>query len=122
MSKVPIVKQLLQWAEDFRKSVITTEHVDMLEPFMDESPRVVNHLIWGYLALNLTGLAHDIFANVEEFNGLEVWRRLVQKIDDRSERRRDELKDAIEKPKGASKFEDVGQVIENWDKPATEGP
>ena len=76
---------------------------------------MLNHLLWAFFNLNLTGLARDIFCNVEEFHGLEVWRRITQKIDDRSERRRDELKDAIEKPKGASKCEDVMQVIEEWD-------
>ena len=76
---------------------------------------MVNHLLWAYLGLNLTVLAREILSNIEEFNGFEVWRRIVHKTDDRSERRRDELKDAIEKPKAASKCEDVMQVIEDWD-------
>ena len=115
MSRCPIVKQLLQWAEDFKKETVTAQHVEALWYYMDEDPSVVNHLLWAFFNVNLTAAAREIFCNVEDFNGLEVWRRIVLKINHKGERRRDELFDLVQHPKGTDKCEEVAAVMEDWD-------
>ena len=115
MSKAPILKHLLRWAEDFKKEKVTLDHVAALWPYVDEDPRVMNHLLWAFFNINLTGAAREIFCNVEDFNGLEVWRRVMLKINAKGERRRDELFETIQHPKGTSKFEEVAGMMEEWD-------
>ena len=85
MSRCPMTKFLLRWAEDFKKNTILPEHVFALKPFMDEDPMVIDHLLWAYFNLNLTGQAREIFCNVGDFQGLEVWRRVSMKINDKGE-------------------------------------
>ena len=42
---MPVCKQLLQWAEEFKGNVITMGDVQGLAGWMEEDPVVVNHLL-----------------------------------------------------------------------------
>ena len=83
--------------------------------FFDEDPVVISHLMWSYFNANLTGAAMEIFNNVSDFQGLEVWRKMSQKINVWGERRRDELAEVVNNPKPAGKPEDLAKMIEAWD-------
>ena len=115
MGCLPVVKDLLDWAERSGKIPLTEEAVRNLAPHMEEDPMVVNHLLWAFFQSNLVGAAKEIFDNVSEFQGLEVWRRLCDKINVFGENRRDELYEKVRHPRGTNKFEEVGRVIEEWD-------
>ena len=56
---------MLKWAETREKTPITREAVEQLRGWMDEDPHTVDHLLWGFLSVNLTGAARDIFCNTE---------------------------------------------------------
>ena len=62
ISRCHMAKYLLQWAEDFKKDRITPEHVYALTPFMGENPLVIDHHLWAFFNLNLTGMAERYFA------------------------------------------------------------
>ena len=115
MSRCPIAKYLLQWAEDFKKEKITMEHVQNLDPIMGENPMITDHLLWAFFNVNLVGVAREIFCNVGDFQGLEVWRRINMKINDKGEKTRDELSEKIQNPKGTHKCEETAQVLGKWD-------
>ena len=109
------MKHLLEWAEEFGKVEITQRDVEGLRGFFDEDPVVISHLMWGYFNVNLTGAAMEMFNNVSDFQGLEVWRRMFQKINIWGERRRDELAEVVNNPKAAGKPEELAKAIEAWD-------
>ena len=115
VGKLPACKQLLQWAEDRKANAIALGDVQAQAPQMEEDVMVINHLLWAFFNVNLIGEAREIFGNVEDSNGLEVWRRIINKINDRGERRRDELYELIHHPKGTNRCEDVARVLEEWD-------
>ena len=61
------------------------------------------------------GAAKETFDNVDMYQGLEVWRRVTQRIHVWGERRRDELAEAVNNPKFICKVEDMAKVLEAWD-------
>ena len=115
ISRMPSIKKLLNWAEDAGKTPIQGEDVARLSGHFQDDPVVMDHLLWGYFNVNLVGAAREIFCNVPESRGLEVWRRISQKINDRSEVRRDELYELVRHPVGTKKYEEVAQIVETWD-------
>ena len=115
MGRLPICKQMLQWAEDFKNIEIKPEDVQKWAGVMEENPLIVSHLLWAFFNVNLVGEAREIFCNVEDSNGFEVWRRVSNRINDRGERRRDELYELIHHPRATTKCEEVAKVLEEWD-------
>ena len=115
ISRMPEIKRLLTWAEDAGKTPIQVQDVMDLSDHFKENPLVMDHFLWGYFNANLIGAAREIFCNVQESRGLEVWRRMSQKINDRSEVRRDELYELVCHPVGTKKYQEVSQVVETWD-------
>ena len=83
ISKAPVLKLLLEWAErqdrenidlDFLKRAVGT--------FMTEDQLLnMNAAIWGFLSGALHGTAETIFKRAEDLNGIEAWRRIVRFID-----------------------------------------
>ena len=95
---LPVVKPLLEWAEGFGKAQIAQSDVEKLRPHFDEDPVIISHLMWNYFEANLVGAAKEIFDNVEMYQGLEVWRKISQKINVWGERRRDEFAEVVNNP------------------------
>ena len=85
------MKYLLTWAEKRGNNPITKEDLEPLRSWMDEDPWLVGHLMWAFLAVNLTGAALAIHANCDESNGFEVWRRINDAMCSRAELRQNEL-------------------------------
>ena len=107
VGRIQVIKWLLKWADDFNTEVVTRAHVESLKPYMDEDRTVINHLLWAFLSVNLTGAAREIFGNAPDSNGLEVWRRIYKHIFLRNEQRRDELYGMIHNPRSAKNAADV---------------
>ena len=59
----PTMKYLLTWAEKRGNNPITPGALEPLRDWMDEDPWMVGHLLWAFLAVNLTGAALAIHAN-----------------------------------------------------------
>ena len=115
LGRVPMMKWVLKWAEDFGNNFIDPTHIQSLRNYLDEDPDVLNHLLWAFLNINLTAKAREIFCNVPDSQGLEAWRRIHCHIYSKSERRVDELYQAIHHPKAAPNPQDVSAVLEEWD-------
>ena len=92
---IPAIRPLLQWAENFGKTPITLQDVERLRPSFEEDPVIISHLMWNYFNVNLVGAAKEIFDNVDFFQGLEVWRRITEKLNVWGERRRDEFAEIV---------------------------
>ena len=112
---IPSMKPLLEWAESFGKNPIAQADVASLCLHIDEDPVIISHLMWNYFNANLVGAAKEIFDNVDMYQGLEVWRKISQKINVWGERRRDELAEIVNNPKSSGKVEDMARVFEAWD-------
>ena len=113
--RLPVMKPPLEWAEAFGKTEITQKDVEGLRCLLDEDPVVINHLLWAFFNVNLTGWAQEMYGNVSDFQGLEVWRRMAQKVNIWGDKRRDELAEALSNPKGAHKPEELAKALEAWD-------
>ena len=116
VSKVPMMSCVIKWIEDHGGSDVTADGIGGLRSFLDEDPYVMSHLMWGYLNVNLTAKAREIFCNVPDSQGFEAWRRINRHhIYSTTERRQDELYLAIHNPKSAHGPQDVSGVLEDWD-------
>ena len=63
---------VLKWAEDHGSNDINHCGIGNLSGYLDEDPYVINHLVWAFMSVNLTGKAREIFCNVADFQRLEV--------------------------------------------------
>ena len=90
VTRCPIMFHVLKWAETRGNAPITREAVEDLKGWTDEDPLIIDHLMWGFLHLNLTGAAREIFCNTCHSQGVEVWRKIHVLIYSKTERRRDE--------------------------------
>ena len=115
LGKIPMMKYLLKWAEDHATAEVTAQGLRGLAPYLDEDPFVINHLLWAFLNVNLTGKAREIFCNVGDSQGFEAWRRINGLIYSMTERRQDELYRVIHNPRSAASPQDVHGVLEEWD-------
>ena len=115
ISRSPIMAHALRWAAARGNTPITKEAVESLRGWMDEDPLVVDHLLWGFLNINLTGAAREIFCNVGAGQGLEVWRRIHVTIYSKTEKRREIYYDKIHHPKSAANPSEVAKALEEWD-------
>ena len=115
IGRIMILKEMLKWAEDHDNTMVTAEATQSLQVHMAEDPTVVSHLLWAYLGVNLTGAAREIYGNVEQGNGLEVWRRINKHIFSKNEQRRAELYQHVHNPRAAAKPSDVASALEEWD-------
>ena len=115
VGRIPILKWLLKWAEDFGVEAVTKERIMSLYGYIDEDPGTVNHLLWAYLSVNLTKGAREIFSNVDDSNGLEVWRRMHKHIFSKNESRRAGFYRLIHNPRAAKGPADVPSALEEWD-------
>ena len=105
---------ILKCAEGRANNPVTKDNVESFRRWMDEDPHVMNHLLWEFVNLNLTGAAHEIFSNTGQSNGLEVLRKIHALIFVAIERRQDELYEKINNPKLAANASEVAGALENW--------
>ena len=56
-----------------------------------------------------------MFANAERHNGLEVWRRLAEPINEGTAMVRRDLLASVTSPKGATSMDKVETAVEEWD-------
>ena len=83
ISKAPILKELLEWAESEDMETVT---VDMFKQAVgtrmtDTQVLTVNAELWGFLSGALSGTAETMFKRAETLNGLDAWRRMARFVD-----------------------------------------
>ena len=101
VARHPMMAHILRWAENRGSNPVTKSGVESVRLWMDEDPHVINHLLWGFMNINLVGAANEIFSNTEQSNGLEVWRRIHALICATTERRQEEHYRNIHNPNQA---------------------
>ena len=106
------MQYVLKLAEIRGNVPVTREAVGESRGWMDEDPHVIEHLLWGFLDLNLTGAAREIFCITGQSQGFEVWRTIHALIYAKTERRRDELYAKIHHPKAAAHAGEVPRAFE----------
>ena len=112
------IDPLFDWAEARQHEPITMEALEehCAGMMMECDPKVLNHHLWKYLNLNLTGDAKLILQNTPRANGLEAWRKLVIDIVSRSLSRRNELRDGAWIIKPIATLHGIKMAMEHWDK------
>ena len=83
ITKAPVLRELLEWAEARDAETITEAQVveassNRLAP---EQAIAVNSQIWGFLSGCFRGTAETMFRRAECLNGIDAWRRLVRQVD-----------------------------------------
>ncbi len=83
ISKAPVLKDILEWAEKENLDVVTVEMFKQAVgiKMTEEQVLMVNASIWGFLSGALEGTAETMFKRAESLNGLDAWRRMARYID-----------------------------------------
>ena len=110
---------MLKWVEDHGENEITMDAVeavrDSYELMMDICPVEASEQMWAYLNLNLQGSILETFHNVEELNGAEAWRRVVEPINANSMAKRRGLRKKAQDPQAANKLSDFDATLVRWE-------
>ncbi len=83
ISRIPILKTILEWAEAEELYEITEARFeeavrDTLEPLQVQT---LNAALWGFLSGSVSGTAETMFKGADSLNGLDAWRRLARYVD-----------------------------------------
>ncbi len=83
ISKAPVLKEILEWAEEEDMEIITPAKFKEAagHKLDDEQIALVNAAVWGFLSGVLSGSAETLFKRADVLNGLDAWRRMVRHID-----------------------------------------
>ncbi len=83
ISRAPVLKDVLAWAEEENLEEITTEKFKQVVGGRLTSEQVIiaNAAIWGFLSAAISGAAETMFKGASTLNGLDAWRRITRYID-----------------------------------------
>ncbi len=114
------MKNLLRWAE-LEAEPITSEtltqatyHADTLAMLSDDA-EVLSYHLWGFLNVNLTDAAWDLFDGVTIENGLEVWRVVNLEITQKTQSELLALEDLVLTPARVHEIKDIDRALVSWD-------
>ena len=79
ISKYPDMEKLLEWVEEKKEAVDHTLLRTYKKIDSRDSIALSMHL-WGFLNISLVGDAWETFGNVVKGDGLEAWRRVLEKV------------------------------------------
>ena len=99
ISRAPIIKGLLTWAESQDLEVITAKHLrQAVGPALtEEQIQMVDGGIWGFLSAALTGGAETIFDGADSLQGIDAWRRMVRYVEDGKDSRLEDLREEVKR-------------------------
>ncbi len=97
ISRAPVLKALLEWAETEDMNVITAERLQLAvgTAFDDEKIIMADAAIWGFLSSALSGSAETTFKGAQTLRGLDAWRRITRYIDHGRYIRLEELRRSV---------------------------
>ncbi len=83
ISRVPILKTILEWAEEEELYEITEERFEEATrgTLVAMQVQTLNAAIWGFLSGAVSGTAETMFKGASTLNGLDAWRRLARSVD-----------------------------------------
>ena len=117
----PSFRPLLWWAEQHDARAFSLSELkkaqDDQEFMVEEDAVVLSGHIWRFLRTCLHGGAAQVLESCgEDLNGLEVWRRLVYRIEQGREQRVEDLRELIDKPPKIPNLVAVPAAIDAYDK------
>ncbi len=119
-SKNANMQNLLRWAE-LQTEEITSQrladainHADSLAMLSDD-PETLSYHLWGFLNVNLTDSAWDLFDSVSIENGLEVWRVVNLEITQKTQSELLALEDQVLTPHRVHEIRDIDRALVAWD-------
>ena len=114
ITRAPEMGRALAWAEE-QTERITAAQVLAAPWRRAVCPKVLGHHLWGFLNTALVGDAYTMYANVEESNGFEAWRRTVRNITRRSPAELMRLEGKVLSPQQCSKGGEILMALEHWE-------
>ncbi len=121
-SKNANMKNLLRWAELQEVPIVSAglatawNEVDSLAMLSDD-PEVLSYHLWGFLNVNLTDAAWDLFDGVAMESGLEVWRVVNLDMTQKTQSELLALEDAVLTPSRVTDVKDIEKGLVAWDAP-----
>ena len=76
VARHPMMAYVLKLAEGRANNPVTKDNVESFRRRIDEDLHVMNHLLWEFVNVSLTGATHEILSNTSQSNGLEVLRQI----------------------------------------------
>ncbi|MBV60664.1 MAG: hypothetical protein CMH65_05125 [Nevskiales bacterium] len=119
-SKNANMQNLLRWAE-LQKDPITSETLAIAVyeenslAMLSDDPEALSYHLWGFLNVNLTDAAWDLFDGVDMENGLEVWRVVNLELTQRTQSELLALEDAVLTPLRVTEMKDIDRALVAWD-------
>ncbi len=97
ISRAPILKDLLEWAEFEDMNTITSDRLQLAigNALTEEQVMMADAAIWGFLSSALTNSAETIFKGAETLRGFDAWRRITRYIDHGRSIRLEELRRTV---------------------------
>ncbi len=119
IGRAPILKEILDWAEECDLDVISVEKLQMAVGghLTEEQLLNVNAAIWGFLSGAVSGTAETIFKRADTLNGIDAWRRLVRYVDHGKEIRLETLRREVKMlhMKPISSLDKVEEGVAEWE-------
>ena len=114
ITRAPEMGRALAWAEE-QTDKISAAQVLAAPWRRAVCPKVLGHHLWGFLNTALTGDAYTMYANVEESNGFEAWRRIVRNVTRRSPAELMRLEGEVLSPSQCSRGGEILMALEHWE-------
>ena len=120
VAKCPAAAPWLDWAERRGSAEITPEelHRVMMDGQLmtdDLNPVVLSHHIWAFLQHCLTGPARQVYKSTRRQDGLNVWRKLTQEINSRTDCVRHRLRNQCQTFRQAPSNATLWKCIADWE-------
>ena len=120
VSKCPSAGPWLEWAERCGSREITAEELSRVqrsgELMVDDlNPAILSHHLWAFLHHCLTGAARQVYKNTDRRDGLNVWRKLTQEINSRTDCVRHRLRNRCHQVPQASSNTTLWKCIGDWE-------
>ncbi len=119
-SKNANMQNLLRWAELQKEPITggtlaTAVYEESSLAMLSDDPEVLSYHLWGFLNVNLTDAAWDLFDGVDMENGLEVWRVVNLELTQRTQSELLALEDAVLTPSRVTEMKDIDRALVAWD-------
>ena len=113
-SRCPEITAILQWAER-SEGEIDEDRLANYGHMGEEDAGVLGQHLWGFLNLNLTDEAWEVFENVPHGNGFEAWRRVLKDVVQKTRAEKIRLERTVLNPPACSSVEQIPMALERWE-------
>ncbi len=116
-SRCPEMTSILQWAEQ-EETEITDEVIRQYGHMGELDGEDVVHLnrhLWGFLNINVTDDAWEVFENVDRGQGFEAWRKVLHDVVKKTRAEKIKMERIVLNPPQCSNIEQIPMALERWE-------